>query len=284
MSEPLAALFSEFVKERRYLKAVSPKTEVWYWTAWKAFEGAVGPGPLDKPRLQRFVVALRDRGLNPRSVNSYLQCINAFSLWLRDEHGLEGARLPLLKVPSKLPRTFGDRELRLLLSYRPRTPHERRTHALVLTLIDTGCRIAEALKLEPSDVDMDNLLLTFRGKGGRERKVPFSPELRRVLYRHMKGNAGPYVFCSRNGTAITQRNALRDYYRLKEKVGLPHAGGFHQLRHTFATGYLRNGGEIVRLSRHLGHSQLSTTMKYVHLATEDLRETHRKVSPLSRLA
>lgn len=88
MSEPLATLFDQFLKERVYLKAVTPKNKLWYRTAWKAFEASQGAdgegGTLTKARLQTFVVHLRDRGLKPRSVNTYLQALNAFARWLRE--------------------------------------------------------------------------------------------------------------------------------------------------------------------------------------------------------
>ena len=80
MSDPLA-LFDDFLKERLYLRAVSPKTEEWYRQAFKAFQSSPGEG-FTKRRLQALVVMLRDRGLRPRSVNTYLQAMNAFGLWL----------------------------------------------------------------------------------------------------------------------------------------------------------------------------------------------------------
>ena len=66
MCDPLACLFDQFLKERVYLKAVTPKTRVWYETSWKAFNAsqtAVGDGGITKARLQAFVVSLRDRGV-----------------------------------------------------------------------------------------------------------------------------------------------------------------------------------------------------------------------------
>ena len=64
--------------------------------------------------------------------------------------------------------------------------------------------------------------------------------------------------------------------------GLPRSG-FHLLRHTFATQYLKNGGDVVRLSIVLGHSEISTTMKYLHLLTEDLQKPYQSLSILNRL-
>jgi integrase/recombinase XerD len=69
---------------------------------------------------------------------------------------------------------------------------------------------------------------------------------------------------------------------LQEKLGLS-MFGWHRLRHTFATNYLRQGGDIVRLSMVLGHTQITTTQRYLHLLTEDLSASHQKISILNRL-
>jgi hypothetical protein len=96
MSDPLALLFSQFLKERVYLKAVTPKTRLWYDCAWKAFQASQAGSsdsaestvrglisPLTKARLQTFVVSLRDRGVRPGSVNTYLQALNTFKVAAR---------------------------------------------------------------------------------------------------------------------------------------------------------------------------------------------------------
>jgi integrase/recombinase XerD len=87
------------------------------------------------------------------------------------------------------------------------------------------------------------------------------------------------MFPAHSGGAWDQRNALRSFYDLQKKLRLPSVG-FHRLRHTFATEYLRRGGDVVRLSRTLGHTQITTTMRYLHLLTDDLSAEHAKVSML----
>ena len=81
---------------------------------------------------------------------------------------------------------------------------------------------------------------------------------------------------------LGQRNALRAHYALLRRLEIPKSG-FHRLRHTFATSYLQNGGDVVRLSRVLGHSQITTTMRYLHLVTTDLQKPHQQLSILNRL-
>jgi integrase/recombinase XerD len=134
---------------------------------------------------------------------------------------------------------------------------------------------------------MENLLLTVYGKGNKERKIPFSFELRKVLFRYgqFKNRHGvdyELMFPSRRGTLWSQRNSLRGLYLLQRCLGLPKFG-WHRLRHTFGTEYLRAGGEVVRLSKILGHTSITTTMKYEHLPTEDLQAPHSRLSPLTRL-
>ena len=85
------------------------------------------------------------------------------------------------------------------------------------------------------------------------------------------------MFPDHEGGPWDQRNALRSFYALQNRVGLKRVG-FHRLRHTFATEYLRRGGDVVRLSRTLGHTQITTTMRYLHLLTEDLSADHAKIS------
>jgi len=90
------------------------------------------------------------------------------------------------------------------------------------------------------------------------------------------------MFPTREGFQWEYRNARRSYYWLQRTHALPQSG-FHLLRHMFATQYLRNGGDVVRLSIVLGHSDVSTTMKYLHLLTEDIQRPHQTLSILNRL-
>jgi integrase/recombinase XerD len=117
--------------------------------------------------------------------------------------------------------------------------------------------------------------------------VPFSPELRKRLYRFeqlkaKKGLRSEFVFAGFGGARWEKRNSSTSLYLLQDKMGLERFG-WHRLRHTFATNYLRQGGDIVRLSMVLGHTKITTTQRYLHLLTEDLSASHQKVSILNRL-
>lgn len=287
----LQPLFEQFLKEKQYLRNVTPKTLDWYTSAWGALTKAQkpnNPSDLTRAALGDFVIALRQRGLSPTTVNTWGKAINAFLAWLHAEgHLAERLEIARLKTEKRVLALLSTEELKRLLAFTPRTMDSWRAFALAQTLLDTGIRIDEALQLRPADVDFDNLLLKVRGKGRKERVVPFSFELRRVLFRWAKMRQkhhwpAEWVFPTRTGAKLTQRNTLRAHHILLKRVGIPKCG-FHRLRHTFATSYLQNGGEVVHLSRVLGHSQLTTTMGYVHLLTSDLQKPHQQLSILNRL-
>jgi integrase/recombinase XerD len=294
----LNLLFEAFLRERRYLKNVSPKTRIWYESAWKSFKAtqptnfaddpAPTPAPITRTHLTGFVVALRDRGLRTVTINTWLRAMNAFCRWLHEAgESQERVSLRPLRVEKRLVRTLDDVAMRAILLHRPRDYAQCRVQTLVATILDTGCRIDELLSARVASFDFDNLLLTVIGKGDKQRIVPFSFELRKRLVRfaQVRGKRGigsDWMFAARNGGRWHQRNALRSYYLLLARVGLPKSG-FHRLRHSFATHYLRHGGDVVRLSKILGHSEVSTTMKYLHLMTADLQAPHQRLSILNRL-
>jgi integrase/recombinase XerD len=285
------ALFAEFLQQRKWTANLTPKSIAWYEAAWTAFRRhtpeVTTPAALTKLTLQQFVVRAREASLCGTSVNTHLKALNAFCSWLHEEeHHAARVRLPLLRTESKLIPTLDEVQLKRLLTP-PTRRHKRelRAYVLAMLLLDTGLRIEEALTLRVGDIDFDNLLLRVMGKGRKERLIPFSVTLRALLVRWLKRRLAlptDWMFVTRAGTRCTQRNALRAHYELLRHAGIPKCG-FHRLRHTFATQYLRHGGELVRLSRILGHSQITTTMRYLHLQTADLQTAHQQLSVLNRL-
>jgi integrase/recombinase XerD len=264
---------------------------VWYRVAFanyqRLFPDAAASLPT-KATMQQFVLALRERGIKPVTCNTYIGAMNAFCAWLQQEgHAKERVKLPKLRVERRLLTLLDDTQLRALIGYRPKTFRQARVHLAAVLILDTGLRISEALHLRSEDIDCDNLILKVFGKGGKERLVPFSPELRRRIYRYQqlrtkKNIKSAYLFAGFEGTRWEKRNSTTSLYLLQHKLGLRRFG-WHRLRHTFATSYLRHGGDIVRLSMVLGHTQITTTQRYLHLVPGDLSAHHQRISILNRL-
>jgi integrase/recombinase XerD len=194
-------------------------------------------------------------------------------------------KIAQLKEPQLVLPTFTEQQTRLLVAWKPNGQYQRRLHLLVLFLLDTGCRISEALTLRVREIDFDNLLVTLDGKGRKQRVVPFSFELRKAMFRYCKEferKPDSLLFANRNETMLGRRNVLRDVKLLCRKLGFePPARTLHATRHTFAVGYLRRGGNVFALQRVMGHSDLETTRKYVNMTTTDLQAMHERVSLLS---
>jgi integrase/recombinase XerD len=259
--------FEKFVQERRYLYNVSPNTEQLYRNAWGKWQ-KYGPDPVG------FVSGLRQAGTTATGCNIHIRSLNAFFRW--------AGQPPMrkLKEEDTIPPTFTPSDVQRLLKHKPR-PNARRMYLLVLTLLDAGLRINEALSLRKSDVDLDNLLFLVRGKGSKERMVPFSLELRKHLWRHLSDHPHSLVFSTGDGKKLMHRNVLRDVKALCLNAGVkPPRRLLHSFRHTFAITYLRNGGSVFHLQRALGHSTLDMSRRYANLTTDDLVQMQQRVSVL----
>jgi integrase/recombinase XerD len=265
---------SQFIKERQYLSSVSPQTIEWYKQSL-AWLGTESPNDAD---LKDFVIRMRKKGLKATACNNRIRAVNAYLTWAGSP-----LRVPRLKEPELILPTFTLDQVHRLTRYRPQNFYQKRLHLIVLTLLDTGCRIGEALCVRVEDCDLDNLLLTVTGKGGKQRRLPFSLELRRALVRHC-ANVHPqeFLFSTRRGRKLGRRVVLRDVKALCGKLGFdPPARTLHSFRHTFAVNYLRRGGGVFHLQRVLGHASLEMTRRYANLMTEDLQAVHQKLSLLT---
>ena len=173
----LNSLLQQFLRERNYVHNVTVSTREWSESAWKAFTSAAILTPdsaaIIQADLQRFVVHLRERGVRPVSCNTRIRALNAFCRWLH-EQGEAPTRVKLApqRLEKRIIRMHDDAALRTVLSYRPKTFAHWRIHALVVTILDTGCRIDELLTARVRDFDFDNLLLTALGAGGRSTPHP----------------------------------------------------------------------------------------------------------------
>ncbi len=280
----MTTLFDNFLRERRYLKNISTKTETYYRQAWRNWCERTN-GQITKANTTEFIVKLRESGVKPVSCNTYISALNAYFTWLfENKHTEEKIKIPKLKTELPLLKTVSIPDLEALLGFKPKTFGQKRIKAILVLIIDTGVRIdCEALTLRRDNLDFDNLLVTVAGKGSKPRTIPFSPECRKILYQFLKLHEFDLVFPTKTGTKVGYRNMRRDYDLMCEGIGIERTGGFHRLRHTFALNYVRNGGGLFHLQKQLGHKTLEMTRRYTELEVEDLQKAHKKTNLLGRL-
>lgn len=278
--------FDQFIRERQYLSNVSPATIEWYNNSLKWL-------PSESPTqedLKAAVMRMRQKGLKATGCNCAIRAINAYLHWAsagsekKCGPGCPHLRVPKIKEPELVLPTFSTSQIKSFLKWKPKRKCQRRLHLLILILLDTGCRISEALTLRVRDIDMDNLLVTLDGKGSKQRIVPFSFELRKALHRYITEHsrkADSLLLASRNETQLGRRVMLRDVKRACKRLGFtPPCRTLHAFRHSFAVNYLRRGGSVFHLQKVLGHTTLEMTRKYANLVTADLQAVHERVSLL----
>jgi integrase/recombinase XerD len=275
--------FDQFLKERRYLGNVSERSIEWYKLAFKWLPNE---NPIDI-ELKQTVIRMREEGLSARSINSYRTALNAYLHWLNSPEtkcspACPHPRIARMKVEEKVLSVYSPADIGALVRWKPKTCCHRRLQAIMLMLADTGCRISELIGLRWQDMNFDDLLLTVRGKGNKQRTIPFSLELRRYLFKLQQQSEHDLVFATRDGHKLGRRNVLRDVKLLCKKLGVrvPERS-LHAFRHSFGVHYIRQGGSPFLLQKALGHSTLDMTKRYVNLTTADLQAVHSRVSLLS---
>lgn len=162
-----------------------------------------------------------------------------------------------------------------------------RDRAIFFTLLDTGVRRAEFIGLDIRDVDFKHASIMIRsGKGNKDRVVFLSAttrrELVRYLRRHPRPGAQSPLWVKTTGDRLSM-TGLREMLRRRStraKIPLPQLHGF---RRAFAVESLRNSIDLVSLSRLMGHADLQTTQRYLHLLTDDLKAAHERSSPADNL-
>lgn len=158
-----------------------------------------------------------------------------------------------------------------------------------MVLLDTGLRIGELVSLKMDDVNMGDGLLKVIGKGKKERIVPVGSNaqraLQRYIFRHKPKLDHPgieNVFLSVHGTPLTENSIKLMFARLAKRSGV-HRLHAHLCRHTFATRFLINGGDIFSLREILGHTTLDMVNHYLHFTSSQITAQHHKYSPMDRL-
>ena len=227
------------------------------------------------------------------TVHGHLRTLRAFFSWLMRE-GLAkydpGRSLKPPKLPQRIVSTLSDEEIKLIINMlNPTSACDARNLTIFMLLLDTGLRIRELTNLKMEDINMDQGVLKVMGKGQKERIVPIGNSAQRSLqkylfrYRQEPAHAGiDNVFLSTSGTPLTENSVKLMFTRMARRSGVIRLHA-HLCRHTFATRFLINGGDVFSLQQILGHSTLEVVRHYVNLASSHITMQHRRFSPLDRL-
>ncbi len=291
----------------------SPKTISWYSANLKSFRNYLKnrhlPDSLDNIEtklLREYVLYLLKKTryenhpytpakielLSAATVHGHVRTLRAFFNWLVVEGLAQNNPAKDLKPPKvtrKVVSTLSDEEIGAILNTFSISPSDTRNRTLFMLLIDTGLRISELVNLKMDDVHMDEGYLKVMGKGKKERIVPIGNNaqraLQRYLFRFRPKPINPVVqnvFLSQSSNPLTENSMKLMFTRLAKRSGVYRLHA-HLCRHTFATRFLINGGDVFTLQQILGHSTLTMVSHYVNLASSHVVIQHQKFSPLDRL-
>ena len=236
--------------------------------------------------INEFISNLFNSGLKSSSINRKISSIKHFYLFLSKKKIIKYSPADEIETPKQekyLPISMSEDEVeRLLSSPNSNRIIERRDKAMIEILYATGMRISELVNLKLTDVDFNRSVLKVFGKGSKERLVPYGEKAADALdiyLRDRKRSDSKNVFLSNRGSQIT-RGAF--WQRIKiyiKRENLKSSISPHTLRHAFATHLLNRGADLRSVQILLGHSDLSTTQIYTHIAKQRLGEILKKHHP-----
>lgn len=241
-----------------------------------------------------YVASIRIRPDGSRLKDSTIRrktsVIRSLYAWLMAEHGLQ--KNPVQKTgrarqEKKMPEILFPEEVRQFLSgYDLSDPLQQRDKILFSIMYACGLRLSETLGLCLDDFDFENRTLKVRGKGSKERMVPFPAVLgKQICLWQGKNQGNELLFVGRTGRPMSARAVQQNMQKHADLCGLPRKVHPHMLRHSFASHLLDNGADIRSVQELLGHASLSTTQIYTHVsaarlhAVYDLAFSERPAAP-----
>ena len=262
------------------------------FTRWLDREGLDGLSlsDLTTKHLRDFLTDERKR-TSPQQARHCYVSLRVFFGFLVDEGQLNTS--PMAKVnPPKLPKkiipALTVEQVTALLASCGNDFYGVRDRAIVLLMLDTGLRAAELLSLTVAQIDVrGGGKLIVMGKGSKQREVFFGPTTATALKDYLRRRetvSTPALLINHYEEALTYSGLAQLLRRRGTTAGIPaHAAHPHAMRHTFATLFLRNGGNVFVLQRLLGHATLAMTERYLTLTGEDLAAAHKQHSPADLL-
>ncbi len=305
------ALVEDFLFSLRHERGQAEHTQKTYkglldrFLAWAKAHGITRWETVQLPQLTDFLQHERDRRLAKVPEEStaklstsslYLQiaALRAFYRWAETEKHLTSNPAENLSLPrrwKRLPKSLSHAEVEQILKpLATNTPSDLCDQAVLELAYASGLRLAELRGLRLEQLHLEAGFVTVIGKGNKERVVPVGKFAVDSLNRYLtvarpqlvRPKTPANVFLTRRGTAfahVTMWKRITDRVR---RAGLARRVTPHMMRHSFATHLLEHGADLRVIQELLGHSSISTTEVYTHVAGQRLREVHRKHHPRAK--
>ncbi|MBL7151193.1 MAG: tyrosine recombinase XerC [Candidatus Omnitrophica bacterium] len=252
------------------------------------FIGSTEIEKIDYLYLRKYLAALKERSLAPRSIARRISTLRSFFKFLTREGYLKSNPILVVSSPKldkHLPLFMTEEEVVKLIesAFMKEETDVRglRDRAILETFYSTGMRISELVSLDVRDFDFISGIIKVMGKGKKERIVPIGEIAIASLRKYLKARKreSEAVFLNKNGGRITARGVRGIVDKYINRAGINPGVSPHTFRHSFATHLLNRGADLRTVQELLGHANLSTTQIYTHLTTEKLKSVYDKAHP-----
>lgn len=267
------------------------RSDLYHFLQWlvQRAEGSL-PG-VRQDEIQAYLAYRLESRRSPRSTARLLSSLRRFYAWLRRENRISEDPTALIEAPRlgrPLPRTLSEADVEALLQAPDtNTIKGLRDRAMLEVLYATGLRVSELVNLQLSQLNLQQGVVRVTGKGNKERLVPLGEEALDWLQTYLDGGRAQLlngqlsdaVFLSNRRRPMSRQAFWHLLKAYACQAGIDKALSPHTLRHAFATHLLNHGADLRVVQMLLGHSDLSTTQIYTHIAKARLQELHARHHP-----
>ncbi|MGO8786406.1 MAG: tyrosine recombinase XerC [Terriglobia bacterium] len=299
-------LITRYINYLRYERNASPHTIRNYQSDLLQFrdylqegnpQAAVDLGAIDALRIRGFLALLYEREKKKTSIARKLAAVRAFYKFLAKEGVLTAnpaATVSTPKLDKTLPRIMTEEEMNNFLNCvaeaaKTGQPTMRRDRAILELLYASGLRVSELVGLDMRSVNFGDTMLLVRGKGRKERIVPFGSKAKQALDDYLpvrerilmeaKKRGETALFLNTKGARLTTRSVDRLVKKYVRTFGPNVKVSPHSMRHAFASHLLTEGADLRAIQEMLGHRSLATTQKYTQVSIKQLIDVYDKTHP-----
>ena len=246
---------------------------------------------ISRPDLLEFIAFKAEQGSSARTSARMLSSLRRFYTYLMQQEIISTNptdKISMPKIGRSLPVLLTENEvLKLIKAPNTKKPLGFRDRVMLELLYATGLRVSELVKLEVNQVNLNQGYLRVMGKGDKERLVPMGKTAKRWMKNYLNGpiqeilndRRSDCLFPTRTSTSISRQAFWQIIKKYAMKVGISAKLSPHSLRHAFATHLINHGADLRVVQMLLGHSDLSTTQIYTHIAQHRLKDLHEKHHP-----
>ncbi len=240
--------------------------------------------------LQLYLNTLYINGMSTATVARRVSCLRQFFRWAVNHNVISKDPTALLAPPRQsqsLPKALSEADIEALLAVDTEQRLGLRDKAMLELLYATGLRVSELVDIKQSDVSLRQGVVRVLGKGSKERLVPIGENAINAVQLYineqrpalLKGANEPALFLTERGKPMTRQAFWYLIKRHARRAGITQTLSPHMLRHCFATHLLDHGADLRVVQLLLGHSDLSTTQIYTHVARDKLQNLHSMHHP-----